>query len=102
MTLDEIKKYLRVDFDDDDTLIQSLVNTAIRYIQTQSGKQYISTDEVWNNCIRLLVVHWYENRFLHPTRPGTLSTVSYTVDAHIALISLCSAYPEIETEVVTP
>ena len=102
MTLSDVKQYLRVDFDDDDNLIQSLINTAIRYIQTQTGKQYVPTDEVWNNCIRLLVVHWYETRFLHPTRPGTLATVSHTVNAHITLISLCSDYPEIETEVVAP
>lgn len=98
MTLEQVKNYLRVDFEDDDALIESLIATAIRYVQTQSGKKYIATDEVWNNCVRLLVVHWYDNRFLHPTKPGTLATISHTVDSHIHLISLCGDYPEVDHE----
>ncbi len=34
VALEEMKKYLRVDFDDDDALIENLIITAKTYVQT--------------------------------------------------------------------
>lgn len=96
MLIDDVKDYLRVDSDiDDDTQIVALITAAKQYIINQTGKKYIETDEVWNLAIKMLVAHWYENRELHPSKPGTLATNSHTADALISHISLCSAYPKV-------
>lgn len=96
MTLEDVKNYLRVDVDvtDDDALIQSLMAAAQQYITNQTGKQYKENDEVWNLCIKLLVAHWYDNRQINPSKPGTLEEFPHSVTAIITHISLCGAYPE--------
>jgi len=92
--LDSVKEYLRIDSDmEEDVQINALITAAKKYISEQSGKKYMEDDEVWNICIKLLVAHWYDNRVLHPNKPGQLATNSHTVDALISHISLCSDYP---------
>lgn len=94
MNVNYIKNYLKVDADltEDDDLIQSLSDAAQQYIQAQTGKQY-NNDKVWNVCICLLVAHWYDNRVLNPSKPGTLAEYPHSVSAIINHIALSSAYP---------
>jgi uncharacterized phage protein (predicted DNA packaging) len=94
MTIDDVKNYLRVDFDitEDDNLIQSLMTAEQQYIVNQTGKQYKANDEVWNMTIKLLVAHWYEVRQLNPIKPGALSEYPHSVTALINHIAVCSAY----------
>jgi uncharacterized phage protein (possible DNA packaging) len=107
MTLDEAKKYLRVDGDitDDDTLIQSSLIAAASYINGKTGKTKVKTgvdgeglpiygditeDELYNLCLKMLLAHWYENRV--PQIPGAYTNVDHSVDALITHISLCGDY----------
>jgi uncharacterized phage protein (predicted DNA packaging) len=91
MTLDDVKKYIRVDSSDDDALIQSQIVAATKYIERTTGKECKQDDEVWDSAIRMLVCHWYENRGAEIT--GTISTkISHTLDALINHISMCSDY----------
>ena len=94
MDLKYIKNYLRIDEDltDDDALIQGLMDAAQQYIAAQTGKQYLN-DKVWNVCICLLVAHWYDNRQLNPSKPGSLAEFPHSVSALINHIALSSAYP---------
>lgn len=100
MTVDDAKLYLRVDTSDDDALIQSLITAAESYIKQQTGKtkkivgteeQDISTDELYNICLKMLVAHWYENR--GPEVVGTVvARFSHSVNAIIHHISMCGDY----------
>jgi uncharacterized phage protein (predicted DNA packaging) len=95
MTLDEAKKYLRVDTTADDTLIQSFITAATTYIYGQTGKTLykgavISTDELYNLCLKMMLAGWYENR--GPEIAGNLTKVSHSVDALICHISICGDY----------
>jgi uncharacterized phage protein (predicted DNA packaging) len=94
MDLKKIKNYMRIDDDltDDDALIQSLADAAQQYIQNQTGKQY-NSDKLWNVCICLLVAHWYDNRQLNPSKPGSLAEFPHSVTALINHIALSAAYP---------
>lgn len=106
MTLDELKLYLRVDANDDDTLIQSFMTAASSYINQQTGKTKIvtsydaqglpitadiTTDELYNLCIKIMVAHWYENRVVEAAS-RTLSKVSHSVDALVHHIAMCGDY----------
>ena len=67
MELTEIKDYLRVDHNDEDVLLMSLLAAAESYIKQTTGKTLkgtaaINTDELYNLCVKLMVAHWYENR----------------------------------------
>lgn len=61
MELQELKNYLRVDFEDDDPLIQSLQVAAEQYI-TNAGITKDYTMELYKLAVKLLVGHWYDNR----------------------------------------
>ena len=64
ITLKEAKLYCRIDNDDEDGLIKSLIKTANDYIENACGKDYDKDSEKAKLCQGLLVNHWYENRTL--------------------------------------
>ena len=72
LILDDVKNYLRVDSDltEDDAQIQTLIDAAKLDIVQQTGKTYVD-DGLYNQAIKLLVSHWYENRELNPSKPGS-------------------------------
>lgn len=62
ITLKEAKEYLRLDSDEEDTLIESLINAAEVYLKNATGKSFDSTNELARLFCLVLVVDWYENR----------------------------------------
>lgn len=99
MELIEIKEYLKVDHAYEDVLLTSLISAAESFIKQTTGKTKvvvneveatISTDELYNLCVKLMVAHWYENRAVQS--PTNLTKIDYTVQALINHISLCGDY----------
>lgn len=70
LTLEEVKNYLRVDLEEDDTLIESLMEAAESYLKNATGKDYPKEDSEGNQpgyelekvYLKLLIAYWYENR----------------------------------------
>lgn len=68
--LQEIKDYLRIDIEEDDSLLQTLLVAAVGYLKNATGKEYPATDEEGNAVnyelekiyLKLLIAYWYENR----------------------------------------
>jgi len=79
MELNDVKLYLRVDGDEDDTLISSLILTAKRYIENGTGItiEMANNSEkikpIYNLALELLISHWYENREIEGTNKNKLS-----------------------------
>ncbi len=108
MTLEEAKNYLRVDTDDDDTLIQALITAAESYIAQQTGKtkilagadengqpiyEDIKESELWKLAVKLLLAHWYENRGVETSGGRVVATkISHSVDALVNHIAMCGDY----------
>ena len=68
INLDEIKQYLKVDFEDDDSLIESFIQQAQIYIDSCCGINYkLHTDKVnlANLLIKKMVSDQYDNRGLY-------------------------------------
>ncbi len=63
LNLPEAKQYLRLedDYTDEDTTIQSLIDSAEKYL-LNAGCTLIPDDTVAKLAIEMLVSHWYENR----------------------------------------
>ncbi|HBF0961167.1 TPA: phage gp6-like head-tail connector protein [Clostridioides difficile] len=59
--LDEVKLYLKIDNDEDDNLLKSLIESAKVYLINAGCKIYEEND-LLKLAINLLVGHWYENR----------------------------------------
>lgn len=68
-TLEQVKLYLRIDTDDEDSLLNDLRNSAESYMQDavdDFSSTYATASESWkakaDQCELLLISDWYENR----------------------------------------
>lgn len=66
VTVDSIKQSLRIDLSDDDTIIQTYIDTAVAYIQNAVDSTHtveqLETYPQFNFAVSLLVQFWYSNR----------------------------------------
>lgn len=70
ITLKEVKEYARIDIDEDDQLLETLIVSAEEYLRNATGKEYNETDENGNKVnyalekiyLQLLIAYWYEKR----------------------------------------
>ncbi len=62
MDITTIKEYLKIDFDDDDKILEMLLGSARRYIYDAVGYQPDETDERVKLLLLVLVSDWYEHR----------------------------------------
>lgn len=64
MTLETIKNYLRIDEDitEDDSLLESLKEASINYIESTTGKAFLAENSLFKTLMLLLIHHWYSNR----------------------------------------
>lgn len=106
MTLEDAKLYLRVDGDEEDNQIQTLMTAAESYVRQQTGKTKkivavdgeptetdIASDALYTLCVKLLLAHWYENRGVEKASSrNTIAKISHSVDALVNHISMCGDY----------
>lgn len=64
VTLNEAKEWLRVDHNEDDTLIQSLITASEQYLKNATGIDYDDTNELAKVYCMVLITDWYEKREL--------------------------------------
>ncbi|MED4162474.1 head-tail connector protein [Halalkalibacterium halodurans] len=100
MTVEELKKYLRIDFDDDDHELEQFLKRAKIYIKNQVGKIHESNEnmmEQYNQACAMLVEHWYDNR--ESFRIGNQSyEIPYSLDSLVRQLKYCYGGDEDETE----
>lgn len=65
LTLTDVKKYLRVDYTDDDTLITSLMGAADEFLKGSIGATYDNTGERAKTLSLIVISDLYDNRGLH-------------------------------------
>ncbi|MEV2675559.1 head-tail connector protein, partial [Paenibacillus larvae] len=61
ITLEDFKKYMRNDNEDDDRKLSSLLFSAVSYMKNAVGSGLDSNDELYKLACCMLVCHWYEN-----------------------------------------
>ncbi len=96
VTLEETKQYLRVDGEESDVLITSLIEAADVYLQNATGYQFDSTNSLAKLFCWVLVTDWYENRE-HVGRAS--ERVRPIVESMLAQLRHCYSA---ETEEVVP
>lgn len=79
MELDELKNYMKVDYSEDDNLINSLYKAACQYIvnaiSAEANVEDFADDEIFDRASVLLTAHWFANR-LATVQTNTMSSVS--------------------------
>lgn len=93
MTLEEVKSYLRIDYEEDDILLRSLIEISEEYIDSCVGTAY-KTDEkaikLANLLKKKLIADMFENRgteISNSTRKDTIVTT---------ILDKLSNYSEVE------
>ena len=86
MNLDEIKLFLRVDGNEEDTLIQSLQLAGEEYL-ANAGVNKDYTKELYKLAIKLLVGHWYSNREVI----GKANKLAFSLDTMILQLKYTQA-----------
>lgn len=76
MDKQKVKEYLRVDFDEDDGIIEQMMAAAENYIIAAVGK-YDSSNEKANMLFMALVQDLYDNRTLMVTEQQKKKNVIY-------------------------
>lgn len=83
ITLDDAKQHLRVDCDDEDTLIQAYVDAAEQYCLERVNRTEVpvGSELVFRQAALLTLGHWYRNRMAVST--VAMSEPPHGVDALI-------------------
>lgn len=70
LSLEEAKLWLRVDYDEEDSLIQTLIDAAERYLFDATGRKWTGGAPTAKLCAMALVADWYENRDAVTDKPS--------------------------------
>ena len=81
--LEEIKEYLRIDDDIEDSLINSLIESANIYMVNAGVKNF--ENDLYKLAIKMLVLHWYENREII----GEAKKLAFSLDNIITQLKYC-------------
>lgn len=74
LDINEVKNYLRVDHEDDDLLITTMIVSAKSYIQSYLNKKFSDFEEVpdeFTIAALSLISHWYERREIQSEKTAT-------------------------------
>jgi len=82
--LEDFKQYARIDYNDDDNLIQIFLAASRNYIQKATGKQYDDSKELHHLLKNLLTLHFYENR--QSVNASTVNEVPFTIQNLLTFI----------------
>lgn len=83
--LTKAKKYLRIDYEDDDTFIESLITASKTYLENACGD--FEENDLTDLAQLILIGHWNDNR----TLIGTVTDdIKHSLDAIIFQIRYCS------------
>lgn len=86
MKLDDIKKYLRIEYDNEDSVIMQAYNTAVSFAEEKTGVKYSESDDLYNTLICLLTAHFFDNREAISDKPRT--EIPYTITSLIKAIEV--------------
>ena len=85
--LEEVKRYGRIDFDDDDGMIENtLIPSAQAYVTSATGITDYETDPRVRLLICVLVKDWYDNRYY--TCDKKSQSAQYTIRSIVYQLSL--------------
>ncbi|MGE1234060.1 head-tail connector protein [Bacillus altitudinis] len=85
-------EYLKVDTDQDDTLLKTLITAAKEYIRNGIGR-YTEGNAQFELVVGMLVEHWYENRGMYESGVSG-SNIPFTVQTLLTQLR----YVEVEDE----
>ena len=90
MTIEQVKDYLRVDGDDDDNIIRTMMEASKEYIVSAVG-EYDETDKTANLLFCAIVQNMYDNRELMQSDRQQRKAIEYTFKSIILQLQMKKA-----------
>ena len=87
MTIEKVKDYLRVDGDDDDSIIQTMMEAAKEYIVSAVG-EYDEKDKTAKILFCAIVQNMYDNRELMQSDIQQKKAIEYTFKSMILQLQM--------------
>lgn len=81
MELKDVKLWLRIDHDEEDSILQMLIESSKSYYETATGFKYENKPKINLFCM-VLIADWYENRELTGRRVS--EKVRFTIQSMLA------------------
>lgn len=85
-----VKEYLKVDYDEEDTIIETLIISAVSYIETMLGfrirEKWESRDDIPDEltiAALLIIAHWFDNRQMQITGTTLSAEIKFALSAII-------------------
>ena len=88
LTLENAKKYLRVDYDEDDDFITTLILTAEEYLFNATGIRYTEKSNIAVLYCSILIYDWYNNREF-VTAKKVSDKVRFTLTSMMTQLKYC-------------
>lgn len=92
ITKENIKLYLRINYDNEDSLIEELIENAKTLIEESTGVKYVEGDKTYELLIKFLVQHYYDNR--SSISEKAVNEVPYTITGLMRKIGVRGAKNE--------
>lgn len=92
LSLEEVKNYLRVDYDEDDILIQNLIEAAEDYLYNATGKKFTEKNKLAKRYCLALIYDWYKDKGINirVTKNTTVSEkVKYSLQSILLQLKFC-------------
>mgnify|MGYP000356459428 FL=1 len=70
LTLEEAKTWLRIDSDEEDSILEMLIGAAETYLHNATGNRFSSENQLAKMYCLVLCADWYENRDLIGQQPS--------------------------------
>lgn len=83
--LDKVKQYLKIDYDDDDTTLNLLIDSAKKYVTSATGYTDVTEPRI-QLLIMVLVKDWYDNSSYTTDRVS--QSASYTIKSILRQLRL--------------
>lgn len=89
VTLEEVKNYLHVDFDDDDEILQSLIAAADEYLRGAVNPNYDIMSERAKMLSLIVISDLYDNRGISDKASGNVRKLVEDFSLQLKLESRC-------------
>mgnify|MGYP004616040297 CR=1 FL=1 len=89
VTLEEVKNYLHVDFDDDDEILQSLIAAADEYLRGAVNPNYDTMSERAKMLSLIVISDLYDNRGISDKASGNVRKLVEDFSLQLKLESRC-------------
>lgn len=89
LTLEEAKRFLKVDYDDEDEYIGELINASEQYLKNATGKEFDSNNSLAKLYCKVLINEWFKDRGLIQDSK-TSDKVRFTLQSILRQLEYCT------------